>query len=90
MNAYTVNVTQHDIDTGVSGDCGNCPAARAIYRDVPDVESCEVDTDKVHIRLVMGNWLSFTTPDALAKFVEAFDAGKKPAPFSFELKSELL
>lgn len=77
-----INVTQDDIDNGVSS-CVWCPVARAVARATEMyVEVTATDIWIGHTPLV-GRFVD--TPEAAADFILQFDTNRKVQPFEFEL-----
>jgi hypothetical protein len=88
----TVTITQTDIDHGVHAHCQRCPGALALNRTFPQF-SFHVTAMDIWVRPaadpdgpVIGGC---RTPEALAKFIRAFDNWMAdqpaPEPISFEI-----
>ena len=70
----TINVTQHDINTGIQSRCKECPVALAVNRVLAEGYHCQVgdqyiDTMALNDRLAA----SQHTPKVVAAFIYAFD-----------------
>ena len=57
MDEYKINVTQEDIHFGVRGDCGNCPVARAVIREMGILEDdnifVNVESNEINIGVIV-------------------------------------
>lgn len=80
-----INVTQEDLDRGVRNDCSNCPVARAILREIPDVEYGFVDGTHVNLKFVSGDVILVKLPAEVTFKILQIDDGKKVDPFTFEI-----
>ena len=77
-----VNVTQEDIDLGKPLDSDLCPIANALSRKINKpfgIGTCEifVDSDKLS---------QLPLPINAINFIDKFDTGLKPEPFTFTLE----
>ena len=80
-----IEITQSNIDDGVSFNPGRCPVALAVCPHVkPDVQ---VDVGKNEV------WFGYfkesevvRVPADVIEFIQAFDNHQHPTPFSFELE----
>ena len=79
-----IEVTQEDIDRGERKSAKRCPIARACLR--AGLKNVEVDA-MVECEGVKGDRL-YGRCSLIEPFVEAFDAGNKVFPFSFEFEPE--
>ncbi len=84
MARLTYEVTQADIDTGISQDCDDCPHALAISRHVsPDV-TVVVYGDQVTFCVFFEEHAVATTRKQKA-FIADFDDGKPVKPGTFSM-----
>lgn len=87
MATVTIEVTQEDIDNGLSNDCRHCPVARATMRGIPLVHGVSVRGANVTL------YPSFSAagckaalPTKAKHFIVDFDAGLRVLPFAFDLE----
>ena len=85
----TAEVTADDIEWGVPCNSRNCPVARALARSFPDLE---VHVGPTYIAAYTNEqqfsqlvW-NITTPDVIKTFMELFDSGEFPHPFTFTIE----
>lgn len=87
-----VKVTKNHIRHGQRSDPSSCPIALAVtehlYGEDPDVNINEVtvDADECTVSYTTTVHKTFKTPKAAAKFIEAFDHGKKVQPLTVTLR----
>lgn len=79
-----IHVTADDIARGARGNSRCCPVAVAILRQTG--HPCGVTAS----RMENPDGGRLVTPDAVADFVEAFDAGRPVGPFAFEIPDGFL
>ena len=79
-----VSVTAQHIAAGIPDSCCRCPVALAVAETFPDAEVRAVDGTFVTMG-EPGKWAVIDLPAAAAGFIEAFDGGDQPGPFTFEL-----
>lgn len=77
----TITVTQDDINTGRTKNCGWCPVALAVRRLLVPGSSVSVSGTHVNISISKGLLL----PIEAQKFIDRFDRGDPVVPFTFEL-----
>lgn len=81
-----INVSEQNIKEGRPESCEWCPVARALREIYPSAGTVEVDTD--YIRVWIPHAQRWKTPDIVADFIAAFDAGEPVAPIAFDLDEE--
>lgn len=79
-----INVTAEHIAKGVRDSCSHCPVALAIREALPHGPGLWVDSAHVTVGK-SGHWTEVGLPDAVTRFIEAFDQGDPVQPFAFEL-----
>jgi len=80
-----IDVSQSDLEKGVANDCKRCPIARALLRQLPDLESVEVDTNALWFHFGCIGKTAIRTPPGLAEKINEIDDDKPVKPFSFRL-----
>lgn len=92
-----ITVNQEDINSGVAGDCENCPIARAAIRAVaqqPDVlgtDTCAVEVlDDILFVRARSRRHEGRLPERAREFVEDFDSKEEVRPFEFDVELELV
>ena len=91
-------VSQRDIDKGTRNVCDRCPAAIAALRALPGAQFVNAHWNHMTAHYGVDAYTVATyrgrKPDgfdvsvwrpSIGRFIEAFDAGEKVAPFSFTL-----
>lgn len=87
--SYRVSVTQEDIDASRMGDSYNCVVVRAIARHIPAAKSIRVDDRD--IRFTLGDLrLTYAAPWRVQGYLQAFDGGEPPVPFTFGLRDPIV
>jgi hypothetical protein len=81
-------VTDDDLRMGESNDCKRCPVARAILRQVADIEDIDVDGEVVELKLVCMPRRSYPLPEAVQTNIALIDDGHRVGEFSFDLPLE--
>jgi hypothetical protein len=84
VKTITVNVTQEDIEKGVQKDCGDCPLALALRRELATF---------VAVGNAARGWEAwengniYELSQAAISFVKQFDAGLPVEPSTFRLEA---
>lgn len=81
---FVIEVTAEDIAWGLQGNSGRCMLARAAARAIPDATNFDVDTQAVRFTR-NGVRYTYLSPDLVANYVAAFDAGDPIVPFRTQL-----
>jgi hypothetical protein len=81
-----IKISQRDATEGATKDPGDCAAARAAKRDVPNCISARVHVGRVYVEQ-KDKWVRYFTPDALRTEIVAFDRGGTFQPGEYELKA---
>jgi len=86
-----IQVTEEDLRLGMANDCSRCPVARAILRQVPDIEFIDIDGESVIIKFVCNPRRNYPLPLEVQNQIALIDDGQQLnlAPFSFELGEPL-
>jgi hypothetical protein len=82
----TVTVTAEHIAAGVEFDCVRCPVALAMQEALPDADLANYASGFKVFRGSRATEILF--PDAVTRFVVAFDAGEPVEPFTFTVDLE--
>ena len=86
MIEYEVPVRIEFIKSGIVRRNTQCPIARSILNTVPDAVFVRVDRRFISLSLASNDMrITYTTPKNAVKFIEAFDAGLNPRPFTLKL-----
>jgi hypothetical protein len=80
----TIEVTQEDIDNGVSKSATSCPLALAFTRKTKRVVRIG-STIQIWGKAYRGAW-DYLLPRETIEFIEDFDSGKPVKPSKFRLK----
>jgi len=85
-----INVTQEDIDKGVTGDCALCPLAKAIHRYFPNIPyGLKVnDGVRVHFDRISIDFKLYKVTKNCQRFIDNFDNGNLVHPFKFNLMEQ--
>ena len=86
LKQITVCVTKDDIQNGVANDAEACPVGRALSRhNFSSVEVGAVEGEVSFYDQNRDEAVERRLPPKAAKFIAAFDAGKKVKPFKFHI-----
>jgi hypothetical protein len=87
VKKITINVTAEDIENGVPKNICYCAIALAVKRALP-AHDVSIDDDCVSLTDVESYYEDYPLPDSALVFIDQFDSGKKPQPFSFTLEMD--
>lgn len=79
-----IDVTQEDIEKGITGSCTRCPVALALRRAVPEATNAVVRKDCISVN-PYDFYVESITPQKVAWFIFDFDGGGPAHPFTFEV-----
>lgn len=78
------HVTAKDIREGCRVNTGSCPVARAIARKLPNGFFVRVGTGETRIFSREGLEVAYLNPNAVWRFIHAYDRIQPVRPFSFK------
>lgn len=81
-----IEITQHDIDYGVQGECQLCPIARAVKRKINGEVRVFGDDISIFTTDIIRRYRYYKLPQKAKDFMQRFDDGKKVRPFTFEAR----
>lgn len=96
MDKIKIQVTQEDINKGISGNCTECPIALAVLRALPHFQMVRVGHDMIHCWVFAedkekGRWhynagnRTYDIPREAQDFIRDYDRDRPVEPFEFEI-----
>jgi hypothetical protein len=84
-----VTVTREMVGYALQQTNSNCAIALALKDANPDFIYPRITQESISVTDIReGKRYTFHTPDKMAKWIDKFDRGESPSPFSFELNIE--
>jgi hypothetical protein len=83
-----IEVTQQDIDKGLSNNCFLCPIAHAVKRKM-NTDCILVYCDRISVMSTIFSSYFYKLPKKAQTFIKQFDDGKPVKPFTFEIEKDL-
>lgn len=86
-NSKKIDVTQETIDKALRGNSSRCVVADAIHQAMPQASRISVDLRTIAVTIGDKRY-HYITPERVAAYIVAFDAGDTIHPFTFRLRDD--
>ncbi len=84
----TIMVTEEDIGKAIPKSSTSCMIADGVKHSLPNVKAVNVDLATIRFTdKKTGNRYTYSTPSSVQEALVQFDAGQKPKPFQFRLRT---
>src|SRR5437867_8353311 len=84
----TINVTDEDIAKAIPSSSTSCMIADGVKHSLPNVKAVNVDLATIRFTdTKTGDRYTYSTPSTVQEALVQFDAGHKPKPFQFRLRT---